>query len=179
MKDNQAALAGAKGTPRPPFLLEAEGVAPIARAEFYCGVFGRNGQTANSAAFYLNNLPPAKYAVVILDVTSSKGPYYVSFILQQLGTDWKLGGLYVKPSQVAGHDSDWFTTHAREFKAKGQTHNAWLYYVEARSLISPLPFMSTLVTDKLYDESQKAQPADLPGGWQDCRPRLPVLQLTN
>ena len=163
VKDNQAALAGSKATARPPFLLEAEGVAPIARAEFYCGVFGRNGQTANSAAFYLNNLPPGKYAVVILDVATSKGPYYVSFILQQLGTDWKLGGLYVKPSQVGGHDSDWFTTRAREFKAKGQTHNAWLYYVEARSLISPLPFMSTLVTDKLYDESQKAQPADQPG----------------
>ncbi len=163
VKDNQSALAGSKATARPPSLLEAEGVAPIARAEFYCGVFGRNGQTANSAAFYLNNLPPGKYAVVILDVASSKGPYYVSFILQQLGNDWKLGGLYVKPSQVAGHDSDWYTTRAREFKAKGQTHNAWLYYVEARSLISPLPFMSTLVTDKLYDESQKAQPADLPG----------------
>lgn len=163
VKDNQPALAGSKATARPPSLLEAEGVAPIARAEFYCGVFGRNGQTANSAAFYLNNLPPGKYAVVIFDVASSKEPYYVSFILQQLGTDWKLGGLYVKPSQIGGHDSDWFTARAREFKAKGQTRNSWLYYVEARSLISPLPFMSTLVTDKLYDESQKAQPADQPG----------------
>lgn len=162
VKDNQPALAGSKATARPPFLLDAEGVAPIARAEFYCGVFGRNGQTANSAAFYLNNLPPGKYGVVILDVASSKGPYYVSFILQQLGSDWKLGGLYIKASQIGGHDSDWFTTRAREFKTKGQTHNAWLYYVEARSLISPLPFMSTLVTDKLYDESQKALPSDLP-----------------
>jgi hypothetical protein len=34
--------------------------------------------------------------------------------------------------------------------------------VEARSLVSPLPFMSTATTDKLYDESQKSQPADLP-----------------
>ena len=33
---------------------------------------------------------------------------------------------------------------------------------EARGLISPLPFMSTLATDKLYDESQSAQPADVP-----------------
>jgi hypothetical protein len=163
VKDNQAALAGAKATARPPFLLDAEGVAPIARAEFYCGVFGRNGQTANSAAFYLNNLPPGKYGVVILDVAASKGPYYVSFILQQLGSDWKLGGLYTKPSQIGGHDSDWFATRARDFKTKGQTHNAWLYYVEARSLISPLPFMSTAASDKLYDESQKTLPSDLPG----------------
>ena len=86
----------------------------------------------------------------------------VSIILQQAGTDWKLGGLYVKAAQVAGHDSDWFLARAREYKAKGQVHNAFFFYDEARSLISPLPFMSTLATDKLYDESQAAQPADVP-----------------
>jgi hypothetical protein len=79
-----------------------------------------------------------------------------------VGTDWKLGGLYVKSAQVAGHDGDWFVARAREYKAKGQMHNAWFFYAEARALISPLPFMSTLATDKLYDESQSLQPADLP-----------------
>ena len=162
VKGNQAALAGSKGTARPPFLLEAEGTAPLPRAEFFCGVFGRSGQTSDSAAFYLSNLPPGKYAVVILDAPSSKGPYAVSLILQLLGSDWKLGGLYIKAAQIAGHDSDWFLTRARDFKSKGQVHNAWLYYLEARSLISPLPFMSTAATDKLYDESQKALPPDFP-----------------
>ena len=42
-----------------------------------------------------------------------------SLILQQAGTDWKLGGLYIKAAQVAGHDSDWFLARAREYKAKG------------------------------------------------------------
>jgi hypothetical protein len=83
-------------------------------------------------------------------------------VLQQVGTDWKVGGLYIKSAQIAGHDSDWFLNQARQYKAKGQTHNAWFYYQEARSLISPLPFMSTLATDKLYDESQSVRPADLP-----------------
>ena len=41
-------------------------------------------------------------------------------------------------------------------------HNAWFYYLEARSLIAPLPFMSTLATDKLYDEAQAVKPTDLP-----------------
>jgi hypothetical protein len=162
VKDNQSALSGSKGTARPPFLLEASGTAPIPRAEFYCGVFGRNGQTSDSAAFYLSNLPPGKYAAVIFDAPSPKGNYTVSFILQQIASDWKLGGLYIKAAQTGGHNSDWFLTRAREFKAKGQAHNAWLYYLEARSLISPLPFMSTAATDKLYDESQKAQPPDWP-----------------
>jgi hypothetical protein len=162
VKDKQPALAAAKATARPPFLLEAEGTAPLPRAEFLCGVFGSTGQTKDSAIFTLANLPPGKYAVVILDATGSKGAYTVSLILQLVGTDWKLGGLYLKATQVGGHDSDWFITKAREYQSKGQMHNAGFYYLEARSLASPLPFMSTAASDKLYDESQKAQPADLP-----------------
>lgn len=163
VKDHQQALAGSRGAARPAFVLLAEGSGPIARAEFLCGVFGKSGQTSNSAAFYLNNLPPGKYAVVIMDAAPVKVPTAVSFVLQQVGSDWKLGGLYIKELQFGGHDSDWFAARAREYKNKGQQHNAWLYFLEARSLISPLPFMSTAATDKLYDESQKLQPSDLPG----------------
>ena len=128
----------------------------------FVGAFGSRGQTADSAVFYLNNLPPGKYGIVIFDVPSSKGAHTVSFILQQQGNDWKLGDLYIKSSQIAGHDLRWFITHAHDLKAKGQAHNAWFYYLEARNLISPLDFMSTQATDKLYDESQSAQPADVP-----------------
>lgn len=162
VKDNQAALASSKAAARALFLLEAEGTAALPRAEFYCGVFGRNGQTKDSAAFSLNNLAPGKYGVVLLDAPSAKGAYMVSLILQQTGADWKLGGLYIKAAQLAGHDSDWFIARAHDARTKGQLHNAWLYYLVARSLVSPLPFMSTAVTDKLYDDSQKLQPADFP-----------------
>ena len=162
VKDHQADLSGAQATVKSVFLLQAEGSAPLPHAEFYCGVFGKTGQTANSAVFYLDNLPPAKYGVVIFDATSPKGRVSLSLILQQFGTDWKLGGLYIKSAEVAGHDSEWFIARAREYKAKGQLHNAWLFYLQARSLISPLPFMSTAATDKLYDESQGAEPADVP-----------------
>ena len=162
VKDNQPAFVGAKGVPRPPFLLDAQGAAPLPHAEFFCGVFGSRGQTADSAVFYLNNLPPGKYGIVIFDVPSSKGAHTVSFILQQQGNDWKLGDLYIKSSQIAGHDLNWFITHARDLKAKGQVHNAWFYYLDARNLISPLDFMSTQATDRLYDESQSGQPADVP-----------------
>lgn len=162
VKDNQPTLAGAKPTARPPFLLEAEGSAPLAHAEFYCGVFGANGQTRDSAIFYLNNLASGKYGVVIMDANTPKGTVAVSVILQQQGANWKLAGLYIKAAQAAGHDSDWYISRARALQSKGQMHNAWLYYVEARNLASPLAFMSTAVTDKLYDDSQKLQPADFP-----------------
>jgi hypothetical protein len=162
VKSDQAALTGSKATARPPFLLDAEGTVPIQRAEFFCGVFGSNGQTRDSAVFTFNDLPPGKYGVVVLDAPSSKGAYIVSVILQQQSSDWKLAGLYIKSTQSAGHDSDWYGARARDFQTKGQMHNAWFYYLEARALVSPVSFMSTAASDRLYDESQKLQPADLP-----------------
>jgi hypothetical protein len=164
VKDTQPALASAKAAPRLPFLLEAEGTGPVARAEFFCGVFGSKGQTRDSAVFTFNDLSPGKYGVVILDAPSAKGAYTVSLILQQQGSEWKLGNLYVRAAQLAGHDSAWFAARARAYQAKGQMHNTWLYYVEAITLASPLgPFMATKASDDLSDESQKLQPADFPG----------------
>jgi hypothetical protein len=86
-----------------------------------------------------------------------------SLVLQQAGSDWKLGGLYVKPSQIAGHDGEWFLTRAREYKTKGQLHNAWFYYLQGRDLLAPVSFMATLSTDKIDNEFQSQRPADLPG----------------
>ena len=163
VKDNQSTLAGATGSPRPPYLLKIEGNAPLQRAEFLCGVFGANGQTANSAEFVIPNLQPGNYAVVTLDVSGAK-PRTVSFVLQQQGADWKVGGFYVKDPQIAGHDSKWFAEKARAFKSKGQTRSAWLYFLEARELAVPVPFMYTQLTDKLFDESESVKPADLPSG---------------
>jgi hypothetical protein len=160
VKDHGQDLAAAQASVKGVFLLD--GTTPAPHAEFYCGVFGKSGQTANSAVFYLDNLPAGKYGVVLLDANSAKARTMFSLILQQVGTDWKIGGLYVKSAQVGGHDSEWFLARAREYKTKGQMHNAWFYFIEARGLISPLPFMSTLATDKLFDEAQSGQPADIP-----------------
>jgi len=160
--DNKPALQGAQATPRPPFLLQAQGNAAIERAEFLCGVFGTQGQTHDSAVFVLSNLPPANYGIVVMDVNGAKGPYTLSLVLQRLGNDWKLGGFYAKSAQAGGHDAPWYLDHARQYKAKGQVHNAWLYFQEGRYLISPVDFMSTLQTDKLYDEAQSVLPPDFP-----------------
>jgi hypothetical protein len=161
VKDSQANFAGAQATVRPPFSLQAEGKEPLARAEFLCGVFGKTGQTAHSAVFVIPNLPPGDYGVVILDV-AAKMPSTLSLVLQKIGNDWKLGGFYARPTEVGGHDGTWFRERAQEFKKKGQNRNAWLYYMKARDLMAPVPFMSTLETDRIYDESQASQPPDTP-----------------
>lgn len=144
------------------FLLDATGAEAAAQSEFLCGVFGKAGQTQNSAVFYLSNLPPGKYAVVLFSSTAPKGRNSFSEILQQQGADWKLAGLYIEPADINGHDSNWFLDQARQYKTKGQLHNAWLYYREATKLAAPLSFMSTLTTDNLFDEAQKVKPADFP-----------------
>jgi hypothetical protein len=162
VKDHQANFSGAQATPRSPFLLKAEGTAPLERAEFLCGVFGKSGQTADSSVFVIPNLRPGNYGVVTLDVPTAKQPYTASFVLQQEGKDWKVGGFYVKETQIAGHDGNWFVDRARAFKAKGQNRNAWLYYIEGRDLAVPVPFMYTQMSDKLADESETVKPADLP-----------------
>jgi hypothetical protein len=161
VKDSQTNFAGAQALVRPPFLLQAEGQEPLPRAEFLCGVFGKTGQTAHSAVFVIPNLPPGDYGVAILDV-AAKLPSTLSLVLQRVGNDWKLGGFYSRPTQVGGHDGAWFRDRAREFEKKGQNRNAWLYYLKARDLVAPVPFMSTLETDKIYDESQPLQPPDTP-----------------
>ena len=162
VKESEANLTAAQPAPRPPYLLKAESNQPLARAEFLCGVFGSQGQTRDSAVFIIPNLPPGNYGITTLDAVSPKGAYTASFVLQQQGGSWKLGGFYVRQTQVGGHDGAWFAEHAREFRTKGQNHNAWFYYGEARELMVPVPFMATATTDKVYDEMQTIKPADLP-----------------
>jgi len=181
IKDNQSALGNAKASVRPPFLLTAEGTQPMARAEFLCGVFGSSGQTHDSAIFVLNNLPAGKYAVAIVDAAGSADALTVTFILQQMGADWKLAGLFMRAAQLNGHDAAWFTQRAREFKARGQARNAWLYFRKAIVLTTPTDLMSTQGTDKLYDEAQAVQPTDMPvdGTAVDLAANGTVFRLTS
>jgi hypothetical protein len=161
VKEHQAELSGTRATARPAFLLKAEGTKPLERAEFLCGIFN-GAEAAKSAEFVIPNLPPGTYGVVILDVPTSKSGYTLSLVLEQQGNDWRVGGFFLRPAQVAGHDSSWFLERARAFKAKGQTHNAWLYFFSGRELAMPVPFMFTLATDQLYDEEQSVRPSDFP-----------------
>jgi hypothetical protein len=164
VQENHASLALVHATAKPPFLLKAdkpEAGSNSQSGEFLCGVFGAHGQTADSAEFIIPNLPTGQYGIVMMDAPA-KTPVTATFVVQLQNTDWKLAGLYVKNSQVAGHDANWFAQQARAFAAKGQRRNAWLYFLEARDLAVPVQFMTTQLSDKLYDESQAVKPTDLP-----------------
>lgn len=150
---------GTSATVRSSYLLEAPGDGPIARAEFFCGIFN----SPDHVSFVIPNLPPGKYGLVILDAQGGKQPMSVSFVLQQyISGKWKMAGFYARPSALAGHDAAWYLNQARMYKSKSENHNAWLYYLAGWDLSAPLPFMETAGLDKISDEAQSARPADMP-----------------
>jgi hypothetical protein len=160
-KDDFGSSAKVRGA----YELDAPGTAPIARAEFYCGIFN----SPERVAFVIPNLPPGSYGLAVLDAQGGKSPMSVSFVLQQEGGQWKLAGFYARASSIAGHDGNWYLSQARSFKSKGQTHNAWLYYLAAWDLTTPVPFMSTAALDQIGEEAQTVKPADMPTVEQPMR----------
>lgn len=127
------------------------------RAQFFCGIYN----SPNRVAFVFNGLPAGHYGIVIQDV-AGKTPGTVSWVLRQSGARWLVAGLIPKQSQFAGHDADWYLKQARAYHAKGQNHNAWLFYTVALELMQPLGALNTPQMDKLYDEAQQSLPPDLP-----------------
>ena len=113
VNDNKPAFAGAKPQLRTTFLLDT-GANASPDGQFYCGIFGANGMSANGAEFVIPNLPVGKYAVVIQDFIGPKGPYALSTILQDMN-GWKLAGFYIRPAAASGHDGLWYLKQAREY----------------------------------------------------------------
>jgi hypothetical protein len=155
---NKAYLAEGQETIAGTYLLDAsQAKAPLPRAEFYCGIYN----SPDRLAFFIPNLPPGRYAIVIQKV-NGKDPISLTLVLENVGAAWKLAGYYPRLDEIGGHDGQWYLTKAREYKAKGQSHNAWFYYLTAWDLTAPVEFMSTPQLDKIADEMQSARPTDLP-----------------
>src|SRR2546423_6834127 len=162
LNDNKPAFSGARPQLRSTFLLDT-GTTPSPDGRFYCGVFGSAGLAPNGAEFEIPGLPVGKYAIVIQDFIGSKGPYALTTIFQDTG-GWKLAGFYVRPEAAVGHDGLWYLQRARDYKAKGQNHNAWFYYVKSWDLLAPVTFMDTRLLSRITQESTGVQPKDIPAG---------------
>jgi hypothetical protein len=159
INDAKTGFAGAQMNIRGEYVLDNSAPSSTSgRAEFYCGIYN----SPNRVGFVFPQLPTGKYGVVIMDVTGGKTPYLLSLILQQEGGQWKLAGFYPKAEQIAGHNAPWYVIQARDYKQKGQLHNAWFYYQLAYDMWQPFPAMNAPTLDKLYDEMVQAQPNDLP-----------------
>ncbi|HEY6351524.1 MAG TPA: hypothetical protein VI636_19140 [Candidatus Angelobacter sp.] len=162
VNDNKPALQGASNQIRTSFMLDT-GATPSPDGHFYCGVFGATGMNSGSAEFYIPGLSAGKYGIVIQDLTGPKGPYALTTVFQDLN-GWKMAGFQIRPQSARGHDGIWYLEQAREYKNKGQNHNAWFYYVTSWDLMAPVKFMNTRLLSKIVEESGGVQPKDLPSG---------------
>ncbi|MBZ5568800.1 MAG: hypothetical protein LAN64_13235 [Acidobacteriia bacterium] len=151
-------FSGARASPSAMYVLENATKATMERAEFYCGIF--NSQ--ERVAFVIPNLPAGRFAVVTEEVSGGRQPVRLSLVLRQQGNRWALAGYTVKPTQVAGHDLNWYLSQARQYKSRGQNLAAYLYCLEAWYLAQPIEIEYTVQQDKLADEMQQARPADFP-----------------
>jgi len=154
---NKPRYATSNMTVRNAYALDAPGTAPIARAEFLCGVWGQPDFTT----FVIPNLPPGKYAVVVGDL-AGQNPSTLSLIMQQQGAGWKLAGYYPQPPSLGGKDGNALLQQARTYKSQGQAHNAWFYYLMAWERIAPVPFMYNKSLEAIRQEISQSQPADMP-----------------
>ncbi len=156
---NKEFLAGGQPSLTGTYLLDASNAkATLPRAEFYCGIYN----SPQRIAFFIPNLPPGRYAMVFQKI-EAKTPATLTLILQEMAGGWKLAGYYPRLDSIGGHDGQWYLGKAREYKASGQPHNAWFYYLTAWDLLAPVNFMSTPQLDKVADEMQASRPSDLPG----------------
>lgn len=159
--DNKDAFAGAKAQLRTSFLLDT-GTTASPDGAYYCGVYGSRGSSSGAAQFSFPGLDVGKkYAVVIQDFIGNKGPYALTSIFEDLG-GWKLAGMQVRPESALGHDGIWYLKQARDYKTKGQAHNAWFYYATSWELLAPIPAMNTALLGNILEESNGIQPRDIP-----------------
>ena len=158
VQGNRDKLAGGQAHIRNEWLLDAPGTQAYDRAEFFCGTFNSPQRTT----FVIPGLPPGKYAVAIQDVTGSKQPFTITYVLQQEAGQWKLAGYYAKVHQIGPHDGLWYWVQARDLKKQGSQHTSFFYYLEAADLLAPVPFMSTPQLEALYQEQGASAPKDIP-----------------
>jgi hypothetical protein len=139
------------------YILDATSYTGTKDAQFFCTL---NASTSE-AIFSLPSLPAGRYALATVRAQGAAATWNLSFVLRQSGSTWQLAGFIPKPATAAGHDGLWYWTQARIYAKQKQRWNAWLYYVEADVLLSPVDFVSSTNRDKLRAEQTDAIPLPL------------------
>jgi hypothetical protein len=138
------------------FLLDASTQTASTPIEFFCG------QPVVTVNF--SDLPAGTYALAVARATGVSQPQQMAFILAKSSQGkWLLGGLFIKPMVFEGHDGIWYWTSARKYAAQNGNWGAWFYYRIASNLLNPLDILSSPNLEKLQHESEKIEPANLPG----------------
>ena len=136
----------------------ADGSLP--EAQFFCSL----NKSVAEADFMISGLAPGRYGFAIVDIPDLDSPWRMSFLLHQEQGQWTMAGFYPKALSAAGHDGLWYWTQARTMTAQKEHWNAWLYYQQAQSLLTPVNFIQSTHLEKLKAEASAAAPPALSEG---------------
>jgi hypothetical protein len=136
------------------YLLDATSNTAPADAQFFCA----NADGSMTVTITLGNLPPGKFGVIqtyVMSAPAGAAPAIVAqitFILGLDGNAWKLGGVFIRPAMLGGHDGVWYWQRARELAKSDSPWAAYYAYQAARYLLLPVDFIASPNLDRLDQE---------------------------
>lgn len=136
------------------YLLDASSNAAAADTQFFCS----NAEGSMTVTITLGNLPPGKFAVIqsyVMGTPAGGAPgivAQVTFILGLDGNAWKLGGVFIRPAMLGGHDGVWYWQRARELAKSDSPWAGYFAYQAARYLLLPVDFITSPNLEKLEQE---------------------------
>ncbi len=144
------------------YQLDATSLTAPADTQFFCS----NANGSLTVTISMRSLPPGKYAVILGYVVGAQGQPptatagQLGFILGLENNAWKLGGVFLRPGMLEGHDGVWWWERARELARQNTPWAAYFAYDTARYLLLPVDFISSPNMEKLGQE--QAQVKDSP-----------------
>ena len=138
------------------YLMDASTLKAAEDMQFFCS----NATGSTTVTISMRALPPGRYAVILADAPGSPLSGQIAFILGWDENAWKLGGAFIRPGVLEGHDGVWYWQHAREM-ASQSPWAAYFSYEAARYLLLPVDFISSPNLDKL--DQEQGQLKNAPG----------------
>ena len=143
------------------YSLDATSLTAPADTQFFCS----NSNGSLTVTIAMHSLPPGKYAVILGYVVGSPAPGQpptatvgqLGFILGLEGNSWKLGGVFLRPGVLEGHDGVWWWERARELNRQNAPWSAYFAYDAARYLLLPVDFISSPNLEKLGQEQAQVK----------------------
>ena len=129
------------------YLMDATSLKAPEDTQFFCS----NASGSTTVTISMRALPPGRYAVVLADAPGAQLAGQIALILGWDENTWKLGGAFVRPGMLEGHDGVWYWEHARQM-ATDSPWAAWFCYEAARYLLLPVDFISSPNLDRLGQE---------------------------
>lgn len=138
------------------YILDATNQAAAEDTQFFCS----NSTASLTVTVSMRQLPPGKYALVLVDAVGAPLAGQMGFILGWDANAWKLGGVFVRPGALDGHDGVWYWQQARQLATSNAPWAAFYSYEAARYLLLPVDFLTSPNLQKL--DQEQSQISDSP-----------------